>query len=83
MLEVFKNPLYFLAIVIFFLERGEGREKGKERNINVREKHQLGPGHTPGMCPDRESNPDLSLHGWLNQLSHNGQGKNFFPYFSV
>ena len=47
------------------LERGKGREKVKERNIDfVQEKHQLFASRTPptwmacnpGMCPDHESN---------------------------
>ena len=54
-----------MILFIYFLERGEGREKEKERNINVREIHQLvaaymaRTGHLarkPGMCPDWESN---------------------------
>ena len=51
--------------VCFGLERGEGREKEKERNINVWEDTQSvasrtpPPGdlaHNPGMCPNWESN---------------------------
>ena len=47
------------------LERGEGREKEKERNIDVKEKHSSVASHThpdrdqaqnPGMCPDWELN---------------------------
>ena len=37
--------------------RESGRER--ERNINVREKHQLVAFH---MCPDRGLNPNLGLH---------------------
>ena len=57
---------YTLQILyISFLERGEGRDKDRERNINVREKHRsvsslMRPtqGLNPqlGMFPDRESN---------------------------
>ena len=33
-------PYFFLKILfIYFLERGEEREKERERNISVREKH--------------------------------------------
>ena len=45
-----------------FLERGERREKERDRNRTtvVREKHQSvanwGLACNPGMCPDRESN---------------------------
>ena len=56
---IFKNFIYL------FLQRGEGREKERERNIDVQEKHRsvasrLHPtgdqAHKPGMCPDRELN---------------------------
>ena len=48
-----------------FLERGEGREKEKQGNIDVLEIHQLVASHVPptgdlacnpGMCPSWESN---------------------------
>ena len=50
---------FFLDCVYLFLERGDGREKERERNIDL-----LPLAHTktrgqagyPGMCPDRESN---------------------------
>ena len=57
------------------LERGEGRE----RNVNVREKHQLvascmhpnhvdrGLNHKLGMCLDRESNPQPFGYGMMLQ----------------
>ena len=37
----FKLFNYFKDIIYLFLARGQGREKGRERNIDVREKHQL------------------------------------------
>ena len=37
-----------------FLERREGREKERERNIEVREKH---PSVASCRCPDRGPNP--------------------------
>ena len=52
--------LFFFFRVYLFLERREGREKEREGNINVREKHCLGcflhapnwwPGPQPRMCP--------------------------------
>ena len=52
---------FFFKDFIHFL----GKEGGRERNINVREKHLLLASHVPptgdlgwnpGLCPDRESN---------------------------
>ena len=57
--SIFKDFIYLS------LERGEGREKGKERNIDVREKHPAPASCMPpaedlacnrGMCPDQELN---------------------------
>ena len=73
---------YFINLV---LERGEGREKEGERNIDVREKHWL---VASRMCPDRGPNLQcrdvhrpgieftiLQAAGWRsNQESHTGQG---------
>ena len=51
--------------IYFFRDRGEGKEKDMERNINVREKHRSVASCTcptrdqtcnPGTCPDWESN---------------------------
>ena len=60
------NTIQSLNILLtLFLERGEVREKERQRNINARQKHPLvGPpmqpardqAHNPGMCPDWESN---------------------------
>ena len=57
---------YFKKYFIYlFLERGEGREEERERNIKVWKKHQLAASrmpptgdlaHNPGMHPDWESN---------------------------
>ena len=54
---------FFLRFMYLFLERGEGRENERERNINVREisiaSHMPPPGDlacNPGVCPDQESN---------------------------
>ena len=38
--------LFFKEGIYLFLERGEGREKERERNIDVREKHRLVASHT-------------------------------------
>ena len=52
-------------LLIYFLEKGEGRGKERERNSDVREKHQSVASRTspsgvlaynPGMCPSWESN---------------------------
>ena len=60
------NYSFFLKDFIYlFLERGKRREKERERNIDLREKHQSVASrrppagdlaHNPGMCPDWESN---------------------------
>ena len=49
--------------IYLFLERGGGRRKQRERNIDVREKHQsvgsvasqMAPTGNQTLCPDRES----------------------------
>ena len=53
-------PKVFFLRFYLFLDRGEGREKERERNISVC-LPLTGPtpgnlAHNPGMCPDRESN---------------------------
>ena len=59
-ISFFKKDFIYL-----FLQREEGREKERERNIDVREICQLVASrappngdlaHNPGMCPDWESN---------------------------
>ena len=50
---------FFKDFIYLFLESREGKEKEKERNINVFASHvpQTGdPACNPGMCPDWESN---------------------------
>ena len=68
--------IYFLFFIfqIFYLlfsEKGEGRKKERERNIDVQEKYQLVASHTPpvgnlahnpGMCPRLGIKPATS---WL------------------
>ena len=61
-----KNHTFFVFFFkTLFLERGEGREKVRERNIDVQEIQQSVASctpqtgdlaHNPGMCPDWESN---------------------------
>ena len=80
----FFNPHTRACLLI--LERGEGREKVRERNINVREKHWLAALHT---YPDQGWTATqacaltwnrtwaLSVCGMISsQLSHTGQGYN-------
>ena len=43
-----------IAFIYLFLERGEGREKERERDIGVREEHQS---VASQMSPDWEPNP--------------------------
>ena len=75
---------YFFFNFIFFLEREEGREEKRERNIYVQEKHQLVAFHMPplGMWPatqvcalagNRTSNL-LVRRLACNPLSHTSQG---------
>ena len=56
---------FFKDFIYLFSERVEGREKERERNVNVREKHQLAAccilptsdlACNQGMRPDWESN---------------------------
>ena len=68
-----------------FLERGEGREKERKKNINMREKHQSVASCTrpkqnqtrnAGMCPDQKSNPQrFALWKTPNQVNHTGPGR--------
>ena len=60
-----ENTKFFKDFIYLFLEREEERGKEKERNIDVREKHQLDASrtfltgdrtHNSGMCPDQASN---------------------------
>ena len=48
--------ILFKDVIYLFLERGEGRKKERERNIDVREKHLLVASLT---CPDVGPNPKL------------------------
>ena len=68
-----------------FLERGEEREKDRERNIYVREKHPSVASHmcarlgteplTQACALTRHPTGDLLLCGTMHgQLSHTGQG---------
>ena len=59
------NKCDFSKDFIYFLERGEGRDKERERNTDVWEKHRSVTSHlpptgnlarSPGMCPDWELN---------------------------
>ena len=61
---IITKPLYFLNFIYLFLERGEGKEKDRERNISEGKTHGSVASHTlptgelahnPGMCPHWES----------------------------
>ena len=50
---------FFKYFIYLFLDKGEGREKERKRNLNVAASHTPPTGdlaHSPGMCPDWESN---------------------------
>ena len=75
----------FFKDFIYFLKRvRRGKEREREGNINVQEKHQLVAFHTPltrdlarnpGMCPDHESNLQPFACGTVpNPLSYTSQG---------
>ena len=70
----------FLKVFYFiFLERGKGREKMKERNINVRENYRS---VSQACALTRNWTSDLLLCGTTpNQLSHTSQGS--FGQFSL
>ena len=73
----------------WFLERGEERKRERKRNIDAREKYWLVASH---MHPDRKLNPQHRHVPWpgtepttfqimgrcSNQLSHTGQGHQWF-----
>ena len=76
--------LFLKEFIHVFLEREEGREKERERNIDVRENHRNFTSRTPpagdlarnsGMRPDQESNSDLTVCGPMpSPLSHTSRG---------
>ena len=59
--------LLFLKKILFLFERGEEREKGRQRNTDVREKHRL---VASCMCPDQTATQARALTGnWTGKLS--------------
>ena len=64
------EPAFLKKIIYLFLERGGGREKEKERNINVWLPLVCPPptgvlAHNPGMCPRLGIEPvTLWFAGW-------------------
>ena len=58
---VIKDLFFKKDFIYLILDRGEGREKKRMRNIDVREKHHLAtfrmfPRGSNSMCVDQESN---------------------------
>ena len=51
--------VFLKGFINLFLERGEGREKERERNISVREKHQSVASH---VSPDQ--GPEPATQAW-------------------
>ena len=76
MLRSFKN--FKKDFIYLFLERGEGREKEREKYQCVVASHVAPTGDlacNPGMCPDWESNwQPFGLQPTLNPLSYASQG---------
>ena len=81
----FRTIIFLKKIIYLFLGRGEGKEKDRERNIDGLPLTCPPTGNlacNPGMCPDWESNHDLSVCGTTpNPLSHTSQGGT--KYFSL
>ena len=73
----------FKEFIYLFLERGEGRQKERERDIDVRERHpsvasgrcpSWGPNPQPGVCPDKELNRQpVALRDDIQLTEHTGQ----------
>ena len=89
--RIFKILFIIKDFIYLFLERGERREKERERSIGVWEKHQyVAASHRPpagdlacipGMCPDRHSNQQhFGPQASAQPLSHTSQG-NFLNFF--
>ena len=71
---------FFKQLIYLFLERGEGREKEREKYQCVVASHVAPTGDlacNPGMCLDWESNwQPFGLQPALNSLSYTSQGQN-------
>ena len=85
-LQWFLSLLFLNDFIYLSLETGEGREK-EERNIDVREKHQLvvcytpptgNLGCNPGICPEGNWTSNLPVSRVSpNSLSHTSQGESY------
>ena len=75
---------FFKHFIYLFLERGQGREKERETNVDVWEKHRSFASHTPptGTWPvtqacaltGNQTSDILVCRTMLNPLSHTSQG---------
>ena len=85
----YRKKLFFKDFIYLFLEKGEGKEKKRERNIDVGARDTsngcplLTPSwdlaHSPGMCLTGNKTCDPSIHRLaLNPLSHSSQGNKVF-----
>ena len=76
----FMNQSFLFKRFYLFLDRREGKEKERERNINVWLPLVRPPTRylalNPGMCPDWESQVTLICRPALSPLSHTSQGIN-------
>ena len=77
-----KNHYFFKDFIDLYLERGEGREKEREKHQCVVASH-VAPTRdlacNPGMCPDWASNQwPFGSQPVLNSLTYTSLGKNHY-----
>ena len=72
------QSLFFKGFIYLFLERGEGRERGREKHQCMVASHASLTGdlaHNPGMYPDWKSNPQpFGLKASTQSTEHTSQG---------
>ena len=78
------NP-FFKDFIYLFLEKGEGREKKRERNLSASRMPPTGDQpHNPGMCPDWDSNQwpfGSQAHTQSTKLHQPGGNSIFYIFF--